>query len=116
MYNSHRFHLMPNMDHIFKDKKEADKVIVTRKKQLKISEEERLHRAIQGGTITDKDVQTIVKNGGELKMELERISDRKRNELRHHEISNYGKDFDGVDRDGNWYKDLSINEFFRGER
>jgi hypothetical protein len=76
----------------------------------KISREEQLHNAIQKGTITDRDVADIKKDGSLLR-ELDRTANEKKRRLDNHPASHYfGKGtFDGIDSDGNLYRDIQLD-------
>jgi hypothetical protein len=74
----------------------------------KISREEQLHHAIQTGTITDRDVADIKKDGSLLR-ELDRTANEKKRRLDNHASQYFGKGtFDGIDSTGALYKDLAV--------
>ena len=69
--------------------------------------EQILHERIDKGSITDSDIQTIKKSGGKLmdhllKRENEQIKKTKDMKRK------YGNTFDGIDNDGNLYKDMAV--------
>ena len=64
-----------------------------------------LMKRIDQGNITDAEINQVVKDGGEALKFMEAKADRQRDKMKH--VKNvYGdKAFDGVDNDGNLYKD-----------
>jgi hypothetical protein len=71
--------------------------------------EQALHERIEKGSVTDSDISTIKKTGGKLMKHLltreneqgKKIKDMKRQ---------YGNTFDGIDNDGNFYKDIPLDK------
>jgi len=69
--------------------------------------EQILHERIDTGSVTDSDIATIKKSGGKLmdhllKKENEQIKKNKDMKRK------YGNTFDGIDNDGNLYKDMAV--------
>lgn len=76
------------------------------------SEEAQMMERIRSGRGTDGDFQAVVERGDRSqKMEVERLEMKKRKEMEHYGRI-YGDDiqiFDGVDNNGNLYKDYSLD-------
>jgi hypothetical protein len=69
--------------------------------------EQALHERIEKGSVTDSDISTIKKTGGKLMkhlLERENTQIKKTRDMKR----KYGNTFDGIDNDGNLYKDMAV--------
>lgn len=77
----------------------------------KVSREEELHRKIEKGNVTDKDISDIKKDPVLLK-ELDKKANANYKRLRSSTIYNDFRKgtFDGIDNDGSFYKDIPLDK------
>ena len=73
--------------------------------------EEELHKRIQSGALSDRDIAEVEKSGGELLKEMKKVADKRTSELKNNPAyRHFGEgSFDGIDKDGNLYKDIPLN-------
>ena len=116
-FNSHKFHMLPNMDHIFGKKRKkwgnGDEVEVRSLKSSKVSDEERIYNSIENGKLTDRDIHDIQRKGDSRMMRtLEKKAEenkRRKSDLEDRLGIRDRKLFDGVDNNGNLYRDIPLS-------
>jgi hypothetical protein len=84
------------------------------RRSFSLSPEGKLYEKLEKGSLTDKDIQTIVKEGDSKMMKALENKANEKKKLKAETEAKLGIDdsrcFDGVDNDGNLYKDIPLNK------
>ena len=94
---------------IFKGNDWAGKTQSYGRKTVYRSQEEILHEKIEKGTVTDSDIATIQKNGGDVMNHLLTKENEQRKKIKDMKRE-WGNTFDGIDNSGALYKDIPLDK------